>query len=111
QTVTGDRAVKLSGGQRQRLCIARAVLRNPDILLMDEATSAMDTENEHKVTQAINNAMQGRTMIMIAHRLSTVVDSDMILVMDKGRIVECGTHQQLLQLNGVYSELIKLQTL
>ncbi len=110
-TVTGDRAMQLSGGQRQRLCIARAVLRNPQILLMDEATSAMDTENEHKVTTAISNAMQGRTMIVIAHRLSTVIDSDLIIVMDKGTIVEAGTHKELLDKNGYYTKLIKLQTL
>ncbi|MBO6118358.1 MAG: ABC transporter ATP-binding protein [Bacteroidales bacterium] len=110
-TVTGDRALQLSGGQRQRLCIARAVLRNPQILLMDEATSAMDTENEHKVTAAIKNAMQGRTMVVIAHRLSTVVDSDLIIVLDRGKIVETGSHEELLKKNGYYTKLIKLQTL
>ncbi|MBR1773965.1 MAG: ABC transporter ATP-binding protein [Bacteroidales bacterium] len=110
-TVTGDRAMQLSGGQRQRLCIARAVLRNPQILLMDEATSAMDTENEHKVTSAISNAMQGRTMIVIAHRLSTIINSDLIIVMDKGKIVETGTNTELLAKDGYYTKLIKLQTL
>ena len=110
-TVTGDRGTLLSGGQKQRLCIARAVLRNPQILLMDEATSAMDTQNEHKVTDAISNAMQGRTMVVIAHRLSTVINSDLIIVMDKGKIVETGTHRSLLEKNGHYSKLIKLQTL
>lgn len=110
-TVTGDRAMQLSGGQRQRLCIARAILRNPQILLMDEATSAMDTKNEYKVSQAISNAMRGRTMIIVAHRLSTIVNSDLIIVMDKGRIVEKGTHQSLLKNNSYYSKLVSLQTL
>ncbi len=110
-TITGDRGLQLSGGQRQRLCIARAILRNPQILLLDEATSAMDTENEKKVTRAIANAMKGRTVIAIAHRLSTILDSDMIIVMDKGRIIEIGSHQELLDKNGYYAHLIKLQTL
>lgn len=110
-TVTGDRGMQLSGGQRQRLCIARAILRQPDILLMDEATSAMDTQNEHEVTSAISNAMKGRTMIVVAHRLSSVVDSDLIIVMSQGKIVEMGTHQDLLSKNGYYYKLIKLQKL
>lgn len=110
-TVTGDRGMQLSGGQRQRLCIARAILRQPDILLMDEATSAMDTQNEHEVTSAISNAMKGRTMIVVAHRLSSVVDSDLIIVMSQGKIVEMGTHQDLLSKKGYYYKLIKLQKL
>lgn len=110
-TNIGDSGTTLSGGQRQRLCIARALYNNPQILLMDEATSAMDTENEHKVAQAINNAMQDRTMISIAHRLSTIVNSDKIIVLDRGRIVEVGTHQSLLEKDGFYSKLVKMQSL
>lgn len=110
-TNIGDSGTTLSGGQRQRLCIARALYNNPQILLMDEATSAMDTENEHKVAQAINNAMQDRTMISIAHRLSTIVNSDKIIVLDHGRIVEVGTHQSLLEKDGFYSKLVKMQSL
>ncbi|MBQ0112312.1 MAG: ABC transporter ATP-binding protein [Bacteroidales bacterium] len=110
-TNIGDSGTTLSGGQRQRLCIARALYNNPQILLMDEATSAMDTENEHKVAQAINNAMQDRTMVSIAHRLSTIVNSDKIIVLDHGRIVEVGTHQSLLEKDGFYSKLVKMQSL
>ncbi len=110
-TVTGDRGMQLSGGQRQRLCIARAILRQPQILLMDEATSAMDTQNEYEVNSAISNAMQGRTMIVVAHRLSSVVDSDLIIVMSQGKIVEMGTHQDLLRRKEYYYKLIKLQKL
>ena len=106
QTNIGDNGTTLSGGQRQRICIARALLRNPRILLLDEATSAMDTENEHKVSLAIDNAMKNRTIVIIAHRLSTVTDADKIIVLDKGRIVEMGTHQELLQKNGYYTTLV-----
>ena len=105
----GDNGTLLSGGQKQRLCIARAVVRDPKILLMDEATSAMDTENEHKVSLAIKQAMQGRTMVVVAHRLFTIIDSDVILVMNNGAIVERGTHEELLNKKGYYSKLIKLQ--
>ncbi len=106
QTNIGDNGTALSGGQRQRICIARALLRNPQILLLDEATSAMDSENEHKVSLAIDNAMKNRTIITIAHRLSTITDADKIVVLDKGRIVEMGTHQELLQKNGYYTTLV-----
>lgn len=106
QTNIGDNGTALSGGQRQRICIARALLRNPQILLLDEATSAMDTENEHKVSLAIDNAMKNRTIVIIAHRLSTVTDADKIIVLDKGRIVEMGNHQELLQKNGYYTTLV-----
>lgn len=106
QTNIGDNGTALSGGQRQRICIARALLRNPQILLLDEATSAMDTENEYKVSLAIDNAMKNRTIVIIAHRLSTVTDADKIIVLDKGRIVEMGNHQELLQKNGYYTTLV-----
>ncbi|MDO5760495.1 MAG: ABC transporter ATP-binding protein, partial [Bacteroidota bacterium] len=106
QTNIGDNGTTLSGGQRQRICIARTLLRNPQILFLDEATSAMDTENERKVSSAIKNAMQNRTIISIAHRLSTITDADKIIVMDNGRIVESGTHKELLEKNGYYTSLV-----
>lgn len=106
QTNVGDNGTTLSGGQRQRICIARTLLRNPQILFLDEATSAMDTENERKVSIAIDNAMQNRTIISIAHRLSTITDADKIIVLDKGRIVEMGNHKELLQKGGYYSTLV-----
>ncbi len=108
-TNIGDRGGKLSGGQRQRLAIARAVLKNPEILILDEATSALDTESEQLVQQAIENLMQGRTSLVIAHRLSTIKHADMILVINKGEIVEQGTHSDLIQLNGHYKKLVDLQ--
>jgi len=107
KTNIGDDGTALSGGQRQRLCIARTLLRNPQILFLDEATSAMDTQNEQKVSQAIDNAMQNRTIISIAHRLSTIMNSDKIIVLDKGKIVEIGTHKQLLQKKGYYANLVR----
>lgn len=108
-TGIGDRGNKLSGGQRQRLAIARAVLRNPDILILDEATSALDTESEQMVQQAIENLMKGRTTLVIAHRLSTVRHANEILVIDKGRIAERGTHNALIGQNGLYRKLVELQ--
>lgn len=110
QTRIGDRGVKLSGGQRQRICIARAVLRNPPIMLLDEATSALDTESERLVQDALNNLMKNRTSLVIAHRLSTIQSADMIIVLDGGRIVETGTHFELLEKNGLYRKLIEMQT-
>ncbi len=110
QTRIGDRGVKLSGGQRQRICIARAVLRNPPIMLLDEATSALDTESERLVQDALNNLMKNRTSLVIAHRLSTIQNADMIIVLDGGRIVETGTHFELLEKNGLYRKLIEMQT-
>lgn len=104
-TVIGDRGMRLSGGQRQRLAIARAVVRNPQILLFDEATSALDTESERIVQAAIGNVLSNRTAIVVAHRLSTIVHADKIFVFDNGTIVETGTHNELLAMNGVYTRL------
>lgn len=110
-TICADRGLSLSGGQRQRICIARALLSDSDILLLDEATSAMDTQNEKKISQAINNIAKQKTLIIIAHRLNTIVDSDLIVVLDKGQVVEMGNHQQLLNNQGLYCKLIKMQKL
>lgn len=111
QTFLGERGVRLSGGQRQRIAIARALLKNPPILLLDEATSALDTESERAVQLALETAMAGRTTLVIAHRLATVVKADRIIVMDKGRIIESGTHVDLLQKNQTYARLAALQEL
>ena len=109
-TNIGDSGITLSGGQRQRLSIARAVLKNPPILILDEATSALDTESEMAVQQALNQLMQGRTCIVIAHRLSTIRHADLIIVMDHGVIVERGTHDQLIAQNGLYRRLVDMQS-
>lgn len=105
----GDRGSKLSGGERQRLTIARAVLKNPPILILDEATSSLDTESERLVQDAINNMMQNRTSLVIAHRLSTIRHADEIIVLQKGEIVERGSHEQLLAMNGMYKKLVDMQ--
>lgn len=110
RTNIGDRGVKLSGGQRQRLSIARAVLKNPDILILDEATSALDTESEKLVQDALNNLLKGRTSVVIAHRLSTIHNADLIVVVDHGRIAEQGTHNELMERNGIYAKLIEMQS-
>jgi len=109
QTNIGDRGSKLSGGERQRLTIARAVLKNPPILILDEATSSLDTESERLVQDAINKMMEHRTSIVIAHRLSTIRHADEIIVLQKGRIVERGTHDQLMHLQGFYRKLVEMQ--
>jgi subfamily B ATP-binding cassette protein MsbA len=109
-TEIGDRGVMLSGGQRQRIAIARALLSNPDILVLDEATSALDTVSEHLVQQAIERLSSDRTSIVIAHRLSTVQKADQIVVLEKGKIVEIGTHLELLEIkDGYYTKLYSLQ--
>ena len=109
QTNIGDRGGKLSGGQRQRISIARAILKNPPILILDEATSALDTESERLVQEALERLMKTRTTIAIAHRLSTIRDADLILVMRDGDIVEQGTHDQLIEAGGFYADLYNSQ--
>ena len=109
ETLVGENGVLLSGGQRQRLAIARALLKNAPVLILDEATSALDTESERHIQQALEGLMQNRTTLVIAHRLSTIESADHIVVMDKGRIVESGTHRELLEHGGIYAALQQMQ--
>jgi subfamily B ATP-binding cassette protein MsbA len=109
QSNMGDRGLKLSGGQKQRICIARAVLKNPPIMLLDEATSALDTESEKLVQDALNKLMKNRTSLVIAHRLSTIQNADIIVVLEAGKIVEQGSHAELIALEGLYSKLVNMQ--
>ncbi|KAF2602134.1 hypothetical protein F2Q70_00027307 [Brassica cretica] len=109
KTVVGERGVRLSGGQKQRIAIARALLTNPRVLLLDEATSALDAESEYLVQDAMDSLMAGRTVLVIAHRLSTVKTADCVAVISDGQVAEKGTHEELLSLNGIYTNLVKRQ--
>ena len=109
QSIIGERGVKLSGGQCQRLSIARAILADPQILILDEATSNLDTESEQLIQQSMSELLRGRTTFVIAHRLSTIANADLILVLDQGRIVERGTHESLMTSQGFYHEMVSRQ--
>ena len=110
-TIIGERGLKLSGGQRQRLCIARAIYKNPPILILDEATSSLDSESEKIVQNAIENVMENRTSIIIAHRLSTVINVDKIILINEGKIVGIGNHKDLIKNSEMYRKLIQMQNL
>lgn len=107
----GERGVQISGGQKQRIAIARAILKDPPILLLDEATSALDSESEKLVQDALERAMQGRTVVLVAHRMSTVINSDIIVVVEKGKVAQMGTHHELLECSKFYSNLCSMQNL
>jgi ATP-binding cassette subfamily B protein len=108
-TIVGERGYRLSGGEKQRIALARVILKDPRILVLDEATSSLDSESEALIQEALKRVMAGRTSIVIAHRLSTILAADLILVMDRGQIVERGTHEELLALNGLYAQLYETQ--
>ena len=109
ETIVGERGIKLSGGQRQRIAIARAILKDPAILILDEATSSLDSESEQLVQDALDNLMKGRTSFVIAHRLSTIRNADKIVLIDKGVVSEAGTHAELMNQNGLYRKLNDMQ--
>jgi ATP-binding cassette subfamily B protein len=108
-TIVGERGYRLSGGEKQRIALARVILKNPRILVLDEATSHLDSESESLIQDALKRVMAGRTSIVIAHRLSTILAADLILVMDRGQIVERGTHEELIAMNGLYAQLYETQ--
>ncbi|MGB2337955.1 MAG: ABC transporter ATP-binding protein, partial [Alcanivorax sp.] len=107
-TLLGQDGVQLSGGQRQRIAIARALLKDAPILILDEATSALDSESEHHIQQALEQVMEGRTTLVIAHRLSTIEKADRIMVLDQGQLIEQGSHQELLEKNGLYTQMYRM---
>jgi len=111
QTVVGEKGIRLSAGQRQRIAIARAILKNPRLLILDEATSSLDNESEKLIQEALERLMKGKTSFVIAHRLSTIHNADKILVLDQGEIVETGTHQELMDRKGLYQYLYNLKAL
>ena len=109
ETIIGERGCRLSGGQRQRIAIARALLKDPDILILDEATSDLDTESEYYIQKALDNLMKTRTTLVIAHRLSTITNADKISVFNDGRIVDVGRHEELIKRGGIYRDLFEKQ--
>ncbi len=110
ETLVGEHGVTLSGGQKQRVAIARTLLKNPRILILDDSTSSVDTETEAEIREALQNLMKDRTTFIIAHRIQSIMDADLILVMDKGRIVQCGKHEDLVAQDGIYRQIYNIQT-
>jgi len=109
-TLVGEKGVTLSGGQKQRVAIARTLLKNPRILILDDATSSVDTETEAEIRNLLGSLMKGRTTFIIAHRIQSVINADLILVLDHGKIVQCGTHEQLINSDGIYRQVFDIQT-
>jgi ATP-binding cassette subfamily B protein len=109
-TLVGEKGVTLSGGQKQRIAIARTLLKNPRLLILDDSTSSVDTETESEIREALTYLMKDRTTFIIAHRIQSIMDADLILVMDKGRIVQCGQHEELVQQDGIYRQIFDIQT-